>query len=145
MEIGAGLGALTLPLAETGARIIAIEREQRIARKLANRMAGYRNVTVVTGDALVTPLPHRPYRVVANIPYAITTALLRRLVDTRMTRADLVVELGAGRRLATSPPVRRELVRWHRRFAFSLGPVIPARHFRPVPPVDSVLLTLTRH
>lgn len=144
LDIGAGLGAVTRPLAATGARIVAIERDRRIAAKLSRRMSAYPNVTVVTADALTVPLPRRPFRVVASIPYAITTPLLRRLVASPLRDATLVVEWGAGRRFATTPPVRRELVAWHRRFRFWLGPVIPARYFRPVPPVDGVVLHLTR-
>ena len=143
LDIGAGLGALTRPLAEAGARVIAVERDPRVARRLAARIAALPNVTVVTEDALRIPLPRRPYRVVANIPFAITIALLRRLVDSRLVAADLLVERGAGRRLA-APPVRKDLARWHRRFEFSLGPVIPAHQFRPVPSVDAVVLRLRR-
>jgi 23S rRNA (adenine-N6)-dimethyltransferase len=143
LDIGAGLGALTRPLAGTGARVIAVERDERLARRLATRTAALPNVTVVTGDALSVPLPRRPYLVVANIPFAITVALLRRLVDSPLVAADLVVELHAGRRLAAAP-VRRDLARWHRRFAFTLGPVIPAHQFRPVPSVNAVVLRLRR-
>ena len=143
LDIGAGLGAVTLPLAGTGARVIAIERDPWLARRLANRTADYPNVTVLTGDALAVPLPGRPYRVVANIPFAVTTALLRRLVASRLVAADLVVQLGAGRGLVS--PVRREQLAWHRRYAFSLGPRIPAHRFTPAPRVDAVVLRLRRH
>jgi 23S rRNA (adenine-N6)-dimethyltransferase len=142
-DLGAGLGAITRPLADTGARVIAVERDERVARRLATKTAELPNVTVIAGDALAVPLPHRPYRVVANIPFSITVALLRRLVESRLVAADLVVELSTGRRLA-APPVRRDLARWHRRYAFSLGPVIPAHHFRPAPSVDAVVLRLRR-
>lgn len=144
LDIGAGLGAVTRPLARTGARVIAIERDGRVAGRLAHRLADCPNVTVVTADALTVPLPGRPYRVVANVPFAITTALLRRLVASRLTAAELVVELATGRRLAAHPPLRRELARWHRRFAFSLGPVIPAHRFRPAPAVPAVVLRIHR-
>jgi 23S rRNA (adenine-N6)-dimethyltransferase len=143
LDLGAGLGAVTRPLARTGARVIAVERDERIARRLTARMAQFPNVTVVAGDALAVPLPHQPYRVVANIPFAITMDLLRRLAGSRLHAADLVVQLAAGRRLA-GPPDRPELLRWHRRFAFSLGPVLPAYLFRPAPPVPAVVLRLRR-
>lgn len=143
LDIGAGMGAVTRPLARTGARVIAVERDAWIAQRLSRRMEPWPNVTVLTGDALLVPLPGRPYRVVANLPFAITTALLRRLVDTRIVAADLVVEIGAGRRLSGMPD-RPELVRWHRRFTITLGRRIPATSFRPAPPVDGVVLQLRR-
>lgn len=146
LDIGAGLGALTRPLLASGARVIAIERDERVAARLVRRTAGAGRLTVVTGDALRVPLPRRPFRVVANIPFSITTPLLRRLVDSRMVAADLVVELAAGRRLASAAraAARPELARWHRQFTFRLGPVIPAYRFRPAPPVDAVVLRLRR-
>ncbi|QSB16962.1 rRNA adenine N(6)-methyltransferase family protein [Natronosporangium hydrolyticum] len=153
LDLGAGLGAVTRPLAATGARVIAVERDPRIAAKLEARMAASPQVTVVANDALTVPLPHRPFKAVANIPFSITTPLLRRLVDSRLAAADLVVELGAGRRLvatalAPGPTAargrQREVAGWHRRFEFSLGPVIPAHRFTPAPPVDAVVLRLRR-
>jgi 23S rRNA (adenine-N6)-dimethyltransferase len=142
-DLGAGFGALTLPLARTGARVVAVERQPWVARALAARTARYPNVTVVTGDAMEVPLPRRPFRVVANIPFAITTGLLRRLVASRMAAADLVVEAGAARRL-TADADRRELAAWHRRFEFTVAGVIPARCFRPPPRVDAAILRLRR-
>lgn len=144
LDIGAGFGAVTRPLAGTGARVIAVERDERTARRLAIRTAALPNVTVITGDALVVPLPRRPYLVVSNIPFAITMALLRRLVDSQLVAATLVVELSTGRRLVAPALGRRDLARWHRRFAFTLGPVIPAHGFRPAPSVDAVVLRLRR-
>jgi 23S rRNA (adenine-N6)-dimethyltransferase len=143
LDIGAGLGAVTRPLARVGSRVIAVERDARIAQRLRRRMATWPKVAVVTGDALSVPFPGRPFRVVANIPFAITTRLLRRLVHSRMVAADLVVEIGAGRRLAGAPD-RPELVRWHRRFVFTLGRRIPATSFRPAPAVDAVVLHVRR-
>jgi 23S rRNA (adenine-N6)-dimethyltransferase len=145
LDLGAGLGAVTRALAASGAQVIAVERDERIAGKLAGRMVGHPLVTVVTGDALTIPLPRRSYRVVANIPFSITTPLLRRLIGSRLVAADLVVEHAAGRRLAApAPPGRRELAGWQRRYRFSLGPVLPARLFQPPPPVNAVVLRLRR-
>jgi 23S rRNA (adenine-N6)-dimethyltransferase len=143
-DLGAGRGAVTLPLARTGARVIAVERDPRLAALLARRVASLPNVNVVAGDALTVPLPHRPYRVVANIPFGMGTALLRRLVASRLSAADLVVQLGFGRLLAAADPGRAELVRWRARFDIALGPVLRARCFRPPPAVDAVVLRLRR-
>jgi 23S rRNA (adenine-N6)-dimethyltransferase len=143
-DLGAGAGALTAPLARTGARVIAVERDERIAARLTARMAAHDNVTVVTGDALNVPLPHRPYLVVANIPFGITTALLRRLLDSPLSAADLVVALGAGRGLTAARPGRVEVLCWQAAFALSRGPVLPATSFRPPPSVDAVVLRVRR-
>lgn len=78
---------MTLPLARTGARVIAVERDERLAARLRRAGAPFPNVTGVTGDALRVPLPGRPFRVVANIPFSITTPLLPRLVASRMAVA----------------------------------------------------------
>jgi 23S rRNA (adenine-N6)-dimethyltransferase len=143
-DLGAGVGALTAPLARTGARVIAIERDGRTAGRLAARMAAHDNVSVVTGDVLSVPLPRRPYLVVANIPFGITTALLRRLLDSPLAAADLVVALGAGRGLCAGRPGRLEVLCWQAAFALSRGPVLPAACFRPPPSVDAVVLRVRR-
>lgn len=143
-DLGAGAGALTVPLARTGAHVVAVERDERVARRLAARVAEFDNVTVVTGDALAVPLPRRPYLVVANIPFGITAALLRRLLDSPLTAADLVVERGAGRRLTAARPGRVEVLRWQAAFDLTLGPVLKPHSFRPPPTVDGVVLRIRR-
>lgn len=144
LDLGAGAGALTLPLARTGARVIAVERDERSARRLTGRVATYPNVTVVAADALTVPLPRRPYLVVANIPFGITTALLRRLLDSPLTAADLVVERGAGRLVTAARPGRAELLRWQAAFRLTRGATLPAAAFHPPPSVDAVLLRIHR-
>jgi 23S rRNA (adenine-N6)-dimethyltransferase len=144
LDLGAGAGALTAPLARTGARVIAVERDQRVARRLTARMAGYPNVTVIAADALTVPLPRRPYLVVANIPFGVTTALLRRLLDSPLTAADLVVERGAARLLTAARPGRAELLGWQAAFRLTRGATLPAASFRPPPSVDAVVLRVRR-
>ncbi|MDT5037767.1 MAG: rRNA (adenine-N6)-dimethyltransferase, partial [Micromonosporaceae bacterium] len=70
LDLGAGLGALTAPLAATGARVIAVERDLSYVRRLTARFADWPGVRVVSADLLAVPLPRRPFRVVANIPFA---------------------------------------------------------------------------
>jgi len=143
-DLGAGIGALTVPLARTGARVIAVERDDRLSRRLAARVAGYANVAVVTADALAVPLPRRPYLVVANIPFGITTPLLRRLLASPLSAADLVVQSEAGRRLTASHPARPEVLRWQVAFELTRGTRLPAAAFRPPPAVDAVVLRVRR-
>jgi 23S rRNA (adenine-N6)-dimethyltransferase len=149
LDLGAGPGPLTLALARTGARVIAVERDPRTARRLARRTAGVGAVRVVEGDLRTVPLPHRPFHVVANIPFATSTDLLRRLLDEHhhgrtLLGADLLVEWGFARRLTATGPVDRTTARWQRRFALSIARRVPARAFSPAPRVDAAHLVIRR-
>ena len=144
LDIGAGEGALTLPLVEAGARVIAVELHPQRAAALAQRFAGERRVTVVRADAADLRLPTRPFSVVASVPYAVTTPVLRRLTHggSRLVRAHLVVQDGAARRW--SSPAAPAATRWQRTFRASLGRSVPRRAFSPPPRVDSRVLVLER-
>jgi 23S rRNA (adenine-N6)-dimethyltransferase len=143
-DLGAGAGAITLPLARTGARVLAVERDPRVAHRLAADLEQHDNVRVITGDALSVPLPGRPFVVVANIPFAITTAIVRRLVGSPMTGAHLVVERGAARRLCAAVPGRPELLGWQAAVEFQWLWPVPAHCFRPPPAVDGAVLRMRR-
>lgn len=146
LDLGAGPGAVTVALARTGARVIAVERDPRLARRLARRTADDDAVRVVEGDLRTIALPHRPFHVVANVPFATGTDLLRRLLDTHdrgrpLRGADLLVEWGFARRLATAPHDRTS-AGWHRRFRIDVARRVPAGAFSPPPRVDAAHLVI---
>jgi 16S rRNA (adenine1518-N6/adenine1519-N6)-dimethyltransferase len=94
LEIGPGAGALTLPLAERVARVVAVELDGRLAERL--RAAAPANVTVVTGDALAVDLASlvpRGARLAGNLPYYVSSPLLRRCLELRGHVTDLHVML----------------------------------------------------
>jgi 23S rRNA (adenine-N6)-dimethyltransferase len=138
LDIGAGHGALVAPLVATGARVVAVELHDERVRCLRERYAGD-PVTVVQTDASDLRLPRRPFRVVANPPFTITTSLIRRLTSkgSRLVRADLVVP-------------RHVAARWTAgRGIGSAGydatmRGLPRRALRPRPPNDVAVLTLRR-
>jgi 23S rRNA (adenine-N6)-dimethyltransferase len=146
VELGAGRGILTAALARTGARVQAIEVDPIWAAQLRKRFAGSRSVEVVEGDALRVPLPAVPFRVVANVPFAATTAVLRRLLDdphTALTRADLVLQWEVARKRAGKP--RSALsASWSPWWRFRLGRRLPRTAFRPSPAVDAAVLVIER-
>ena len=142
LDVGAGRGALTAPLLDAGARVVAVELHPERVRHLRRRFGGA--VTVVRADAADLRLPTRPFHVVASVPYAVTTPLLRRLTHpgSRLLAAHLVVQAQAATRW--SSPAAPAAARWQRVFDVSVGAAVPRRAFRPAPRVDSRVLVLRR-
>jgi 23S rRNA (adenine-N6)-dimethyltransferase len=143
LDVGAGRGAITAALVQVGAHVVAIELHDVRVAFLRERFHDSR-VTVVRADASDLRLPRRPFKVVANPPFGVTTALLRRLTapSSRLERAALVLPSWAATRWTagrgTGGPRSRSL------FACSLGPRVPARALRPPPPHDPSILLVTR-
>lgn len=142
LDIGAGSGAVTAPLLAAGAHVIAVELHPNRARHLAKAFGS--QVTVVKQDACDLRLPTRPFAVVASVPYAVTSPLLRRLTQrgSRLTSAHLIVQSQAAARWAS--PSAPAASRWCRTFQASVGPVVPRRAFNPPPRVDSRVLVIRR-
>ena len=143
VDIGAGTGAVTAPLVAAGARVIAVDLHPQRLAVLRDRFAGA-PVTVVRADAANLRLPRRPFRVVANPPFAVTSQLLKRLLapGSRLVSADLVVQRAAAHRWASgrAPGAGR----WTRDYRVGVGRRIPRSAFAPRPPVDCVTLRIAR-
>src|SRR6266705_1746936 len=119
VDVGAGNGLITEALARRGARVLAIERDPALAAE--------------------------PFRVVANIPFGITTKILRRLLDSdALARADLIVQAEVARKRGTRGRGTLLNACWEPWFEFGTGARIPATAFRPVPRVDTAVLIVTR-
>ncbi|MGB8196886.1 MAG: rRNA adenine N-6-methyltransferase family protein [Acidimicrobiales bacterium] len=143
LDIGAGTGALTGPLVRRGARVIAVELHPTRARELRTRFA-HDNVVVVQVDGSDLRLPRRPFRVVANPPFAIGVAVLRRLTapGSRLERADIIVPRHMAERwIAGRAPGAG---RWETDFVCSLGVTMPRSAFHPPPPNAVAVLTIER-
>lgn len=143
VDIGAGTGALTAALVAVGARVIAVELHPQRLAVLRRRFTPDR-VTVVRADVADLRLPRRPFRVVANPPFALTSQVLKRLVapGSRLVRADVVVQHAAARRWAAghAPGAGR----WGRDYTAGCGRRIPRRAFTPPPTVDCTTLVIAR-
>jgi 23S rRNA (adenine-N6)-dimethyltransferase len=140
IDVGAGHGALTAPLIAAGARVIAVEAHPERARHLHQRFGDA--IVVVQADAGDLRLPRRPYHVVANPPFGVTSALLRRLLQpgSRLLTAHIVLQEQAARRWADpgAPGYRR----WGRTFAISLQARLPRSAFHPPPPVEARIVRI---
>ena len=146
-DLGAGYGALTAPLARTGARVIAIELEPRLAERLRRRFGSEPQVGVVEADLRQVPLPRQPFHVVASPPFALTTFLCRRLLGDRsiqLSGAELVLEWGAAKWLANPEPRDREIASWAARYEMRIVRRVSAASFSPPPRSDAAYLHIRR-
>ena len=95
LEIGPGIGTLTQGLAQSGANVTAIELDTRLLEVLDTTLAQYSNVTIVHGDVLKLDvrsiMNNEPFKVVANLPYYITTPIIMSLLESRLPIERLVV------------------------------------------------------
>lgn len=140
LELGAGDGALTARLARLHRPLRAIDIDRRRAERLRSRLP---NVDVCEADALREPL-ERPV-IVGNIPFHLTTPILRRLLSTgTWHHAILLTQWEVARKRAGvggSTMMTAQAAPW---FEFRLRGRIPARYFRPMPAVDGGILSVER-
>jgi 23S rRNA (adenine-N6)-dimethyltransferase len=143
LDLGAGTGALTWPLVRAGAEVVAVELHPGRAARLRDRFATA-SVRVVQADLERVRLPRRPFRVVANPPYPVSTALLKRLLapGSRLEAADLVLPAWLVARYVAGRG--HAAARWEAAYRAGRGPWLPRRAFAPPPPRDWGVLTLRR-
>lgn len=151
IELGAGDGALTGPLARLGRPLTALEIDPRRVRRLRQRFgdgdsaSDHDGVRVVQADVLRHRFPAGPHAVVGNVPFHLTTAIIRKLLAERgWTSAVLIVQWEAARRRAGVGGASMLTASWWPWYEFELVGRIPASAFRPVPSVDAGLLTMRR-
>jgi 23S rRNA (adenine-N6)-dimethyltransferase len=144
VDLGAGDGRLTAPLARVAGRVVAIELDPRLAARLRGR---WTNVEVIAGDAATVPLPREPFRVVANLPFSRTNDLFHHLfdrADTRLERADVVVQWGVARKRGVPWPSTVNSVIWGALYEVSIARRLPPAAFEPPPSVDAGVLVFRR-
>ncbi|HKU57240.1 MAG TPA: rRNA adenine N(6)-methyltransferase family protein [Gaiellaceae bacterium] len=147
LDLGAGGGILTRALVGVGARVRAIELDPAALRKLETRFAADPRVEVVDGDATSLPLPAEPFAVVANLPFAAGTAILRRLLGNPrvpLTQLDAIVEWGlAVKRTAVWPSTLLGCT-WGAWYELTVVRRVPRPCFAPPPSVDAAVLRAAR-
>lgn len=144
VELGAGAGCLTAPLARVARRVIAVELDRRLAARLRG---GFENVDVLERDATTVELPTKPFRVVSNLPFHRTTDLLHVLLDrpeTPLVRADLVVEWAVAVKRGLPWPSSVHGVVWGATCEMSVARRLRRESFAPPPSVDAGLLVVRR-
>ena len=149
LEIGAGLGSLTYLLAQQSRQVVAVELDHRLIAPLREVLAGFTNVTICEGDMLkLSPdvlIDAERYVVVANIPYYITSALIRHLLeaDHKPTRMVLTVQQEVAERILARDGKMSLLALSVQVYGKpELKARIPAGCFYPPPEVDSAVLSI---
>jgi len=152
LEVGPGPGVLTAQLADRARSVTAVEIDERMVAVLRDTLAERHNVTIVRADALDVDLfavgERRPTRIVANVPYQITTPLLERFIgdDRRPPRVVVLVQEEVARRMAASSSSGKErgyLSVFVQSFAEAQIVLrVPPSAFRPAPKVSSAVVVL---
>lgn len=155
VEIGPGLGSLTLAILETGAHVVAVEIDHRLAAQLADTAAENGvppgQLEVVDADALkITELPGAPEALIANLPYNVSVPVLLHFLEhfKSLNRGVVMVQQEVGERLAApsgskvygSPSVKAA---WYGQW--KLVGSVSRQVFWPVPNVDSILVGFVKH
>ncbi|RKR75084.1 16S rRNA (adenine(1518)-N(6)/adenine(1519)-N(6))-dimethyltransferase RsmA [Frondihabitans australicus] len=154
VEIGPGLGSLTLGLVERGATVTAVEIDRRLAEQLPKTvelMQPGARLTVVVDDAMkVVSLPTEPSHLVANLPYNISVPVLLHFLEhfPSLERGLVMVQAEVGQRLAAEPGSKvygspSIKAAWYG--DWSTAGLVSRQVFWPVPNVDSILVAYDRH
>ncbi|AKU15260.1 23S ribosomal RNA methyltransferase Erm [Luteipulveratus mongoliensis] len=143
LELAAGGGALTEPLSQLGRSLTAVEVDPRQVRALKARIRS--NVSLIRDDILRHAPPRDPHVVVCNVPFHITTPILRRLLGwPDWTDAVLITQWEVARKRAGVGGATMLTAQWWPWYDVELVRRIPASAFRPRPSVDAGLLCLRR-
>jgi 16S rRNA (adenine1518-N6/adenine1519-N6)-dimethyltransferase len=155
LEIGPGLGALTLPLAQSVGHVVAVEKDTQLITVLKKKLsqAGLCNVTLINHDILtfdirdIKGFSSNRLKIIGNLPYNISSPLLEKLTENRnrISRAVLMFQLEVAKRIIASPGGKTYgamtlLVQYHAHPTVLLE--VPKNAFRPKPKVDSMVLEL---
>ena len=153
LEVGPGIGTLTQGLAESKARVVAVELDTRLLPVLATTMNGYDNVRVVHGDILKVNIMEEvgapSFKVCANLPYYITTPIIFALLEKRLPMERLVamVQKEVAERMAAQPGGKEYgalsvAIQYYTepKIAF----IVPPTSFIPAPAVDSAVIVCKR-
>ncbi|MFT4532572.1 MAG: 16S rRNA (adenine1518-N6/adenine1519-N6)-dimethyltransferase [Candidatus Saccharimonadales bacterium] len=148
LEVGPGLGTLTDILSAAEANVIALEFDQDLIKNLKKKFADS-NVSVVEGDIRKYDLSTLPadYKVAANIPYYLTSNLIRKFADTdnKPSVASLLVQKEVAERICAAPgqmSILSVVAQFY--YECTLDIPVPAELFTPPPKVDSQVFVMTR-
>lgn len=149
LEVGPGIGTLTQGLAEAKANVVAVELDNRLPEVLAKTLEGYDNVRIVHGDILKVNIPEivegKNFKVVANLPYYITTPIIMALLEQKLpvTKIVTMIQKEVADRMVAKPG-KKDYGALSVAVQYYTTPEIvahvPPKSFIPAPAVDSVVI-----
>lgn len=149
LEVGPGIGTLTQGLAEAKANVVAVELDNRLPEVLAKTLEGYDNVRIVHGDILKVNIPEivegKNFKVVANLPYYITTPIIMALLEQNLpvTKIVTMIQKEVADRMVAKPG-KKDYGALSVAVQYYTTPEIvanvPPKSFIPAPAVDSVVI-----
>lgn len=153
LEVGPGIGTLTQGLAESKAKVVAVELDTRLLPVLATTLEGYDNVRVVHGDILKVDIMEEvgapEFKVCANLPYYITTPIIFALLEKRLPMERLVamVQKEVAERMAAQPGGKEYgalsvAIQYYTEPEIAF--IVPPKSFIPAPAVDSAVIVCKR-
>lgn len=147
VEIGPGFGILTEALLKTANQVIAIEKDSKLFEYLKNKFGRARNLKLIHGDALEIPPPAKPFSLIANIPYSITSPLLDHFIRNNHKNlprfAVLLVQKEVAEKICETPPRMNVLALHVQTFGnpkIIVG--VSKNNFNPRPKVDSAIIKI---
>ena len=158
LEIGPGIGTLTQYLAENAREVVAVEIDDTLIPILQDTLSEYKNVTVINDDIMKVDIAAlaeahnggRPMKVVANLPYYITTPIIMGLFESHVPISSItvMVQKEVARRMEAGPGSKDYgalslAVQYYAKPYLAAN--VPANCFMPRPNVDSAVIVLTRH
>jgi 16S rRNA (adenine1518-N6/adenine1519-N6)-dimethyltransferase len=147
LEVGPGTGILTAELAQKAKKVIAVEKDKKMVEVLTETLKDFKNVEVINQDILKFDI-NKKYKVIANIPYYLTSAMIRKFLeaDNKPTEMILMIQKEVAQRICETPPNMSLL---SASVQFYAEPKIlfyvSKNSFWPVPKVDSAVIKITPH
>ena len=153
LEVGPGIGTLTQALAKTGAQVVAVELDRRLLPVLAKTLAGYDNIEIINEDILQLDIrkavPKENFKVVANLPYYITTPIIFNLLEQKlpMERMVAMVQKEVAERMVAKPGGKdygalSVAIQYYTEPEISF--LVPPASFIPPPSVESAVIVCKR-
>lgn len=147
LEIGAGKGHLTEALCRKADYVYSVEIDKKLYERAKERLQNFSNIKLICGDFMKYRLPDKEdYKVFANIPYNLTTKIVKKLTEDAHPPSEmwLVMEKGAAKRFMGMPAETKYSLLLKRRWQLEIIYYFSKEDFHPKPSVDSVLLHFIR-